>query len=110
LVFDHPEFDKADMVKVEYCRVDVAERLLTMLYIENADVNRFGSFGEERQSQQSLKNDHYPRSVLAAQEILEDREWDKSYYDQQQKCRQDVSKAARDDVANQITTVDDIPE
>jgi hypothetical protein len=66
LVFDHSDFDKADMGKVEYCRADVAERLLTMLYIKNADVNRFGSFGEELQSQQSLKNDQYPRTVLAA--------------------------------------------
>jgi hypothetical protein len=104
LVFDHPDFDKADMGKVEYCRADVAERLLTKFYIKNADVNRF----EELQSQQSLNNDQYPRTVLAAQVILED--WNKSYYDQQQKYSQDVSKAARDDVANQITTVDEIPE
>jgi hypothetical protein len=94
------------MGKVEYCRADVAERLLTMLYIKNADVNRF----EKLQSQQSLGNDQYPRTILAAQMILEDRKWDKSYYDQQQKYSQDVSKAARDDVANQITTVDEIPE
>jgi hypothetical protein len=104
LVFDHPDFDKADMGKVEYCRADVAERLLTMLYIKNADVNRFGS------SQQTLKNDQYPRTVLAAQETLEDRKWDISNYDQQPKYSQEVSKSARDDVANQITTVDEIPE
>jgi hypothetical protein len=78
------------MGKVEYCRADVTERLLTMPYIKNADVNKF----EELQSQQSLNNDQYPRTVLAAQVILED--WDKSYNDQQQKYSQDVTKAARD--------------
>jgi hypothetical protein len=82
LVFDHPDFDKADMAKVQYCRADVTEHLLTMLDIKNADVNRLGKVDEELQSQQSLKIDQYPRTVLAAQEILEDRKWDKSYYDQ----------------------------
>jgi D-alanine-D-alanine ligase-like ATP-grasp enzyme len=98
------------MGKVEYCRADVAERLLTLLFIKNADVIRFLSFGEELQSQQSLRNDQYPSTVLVTQEIIEDRKCDESFYDQQQKYSQDVSKAARDDVADQITTVDEIPE
>jgi hypothetical protein len=54
---------------LSYCQDDVAERLLTMLLIKNTDVNRFGSFVEELHSQQSLKNDRYPRTVLAAQEF-----------------------------------------
>jgi hypothetical protein len=50
---------------------------MTILYINNSDQKRFGSFSEELASQQSLKNDQYPWTILEAQEILDNRHWDK---------------------------------
>jgi hypothetical protein len=47
LVRAHPDFDKSDQAKVEHCHADVAERLLAMLCIKNADMTRFGSFVEQ---------------------------------------------------------------
>jgi hypothetical protein len=113
LVIDHRDFDQSDNVKVGCRRADVVERLLTMLYIKSTSESRFGSTGsfvEELQSQQSLKNVQYPRTDLAAQEILQGRKWDKSDYKQQQKYKQEVNTEARDDVSKQRTTGEEIPE
>jgi hypothetical protein len=79
LVLQHPDYEETDLDGILLCENDVSERLMTMLYLKNSDENRFGSFIEELASQQSLGNDQYPRTILTAQAILDNRRCDEQY-------------------------------
>jgi hypothetical protein len=59
------------------CRTEVAERWQTMIYMKNAETNMFGSVAKDLHSQQSLKSDQYPKTIVAAPDILDDRKWEK---------------------------------
>ena len=57
----------------------VTNRFLAYLYLENTDRPRYGSILSGLESQFSLNNDQYPKSLLDAQTVVEGHTYDPEY-------------------------------
>jgi hypothetical protein len=54
------------------------EQLLSYLYLENADQSKYGSLLVGLNTQQSLGNDQYPKSISEANHVLSNHKFDSS--------------------------------
>jgi hypothetical protein len=76
IVESMPDFDEKDEEKVLKFQERTFECFLAYLYLENADRTKYGSLLTGLNTQQSLGNDQYPRTVTEANNVLSNHKLD----------------------------------
>ena len=64
------DYDESDVNTVDKCRKKVFQLILAFLYLENSDKQKYGSLMSGLQTQQSLGNNQYPKSITEANNVL----------------------------------------
>ena len=70
------DYDKKDDDKVVLCQEKAFQQLLAYTYLENSDKNKYGSLLTGLQTQQSLKNNQYPKLITEATNVLSNHRFD----------------------------------
>jgi hypothetical protein len=61
---------------IKECRKTVSKEFLTVLYLKNTDLKKYGSILQGLSTQQSLHNDQYPKTVIDASNVLSNHKFD----------------------------------
>jgi hypothetical protein len=69
-------YDPTNETIVKQCRKTVSEEFLAVLYLKNADQKKYGSILQGLNTQQSLHNDQYPKTVIDANNVLSNHKFD----------------------------------
>jgi hypothetical protein len=69
-------YNANDTAKVEVLTKQAQEQFLAFLFLENADQNKYGSLLTNLNSQKSLGNDQYPKTIVDACEVLSNHKFD----------------------------------
>jgi Reverse transcriptase (RNA-dependent DNA polymerase) len=70
------DYDKSDNEKVEKCRKQAFQQFLAFTYLDNSDKAKYGSLFTGLQTQQSLGNNQYPRTITEANNVLSSHRFD----------------------------------
>jgi hypothetical protein len=70
------QYDANNATKVEVLTKQAQEQFLAFLFLENADQNKYGTLMRNLNSQKSLGNDQYPKTVVDACEVLSNHKSD----------------------------------
>jgi hypothetical protein len=76
IVENMPEHDPNDLEMIKKCQMKSFEGFLAFLYLENADKSRYGSILTGLNTQQSLGNDQYPKTISEANNVLSNHKLD----------------------------------
>lgn len=71
-----PGYETADEEKVEKLREQAYNQFLAYLYLDNADKTKYGSILTGLNTQQSLGNDQYPKSITESNNVLSNHRFD----------------------------------
>jgi hypothetical protein len=63
-------YDPTNETIVKECRKTVSEEFLAILYLKNTNQKKYGSILQGLNTQQSLHNDQYPKTVIDANNVL----------------------------------------
>ncbi|MGL5935619.1 MAG: hypothetical protein ACRCZI_08340, partial [Cetobacterium sp.] len=88
-----PNYNSDDRDAVEECAKSASARFYSLLLLQNADQNKYGSVLKGLESQYSLGVDQYPKTLVAAIQVLSDHTFDAAYSEAKKK-RKDREKAA----------------
>ena len=69
-------YDEADEEKQEKMREQAYNQLLAFMYLDNADKAKYGSILAGLNTQQSLGNDQYPKSITESNNVLSNHKFD----------------------------------
>jgi hypothetical protein len=69
-------YDGNDIDKTHNMIAKAAEGLYTFLYLENSDQAKYGSIKSNLNSQESLGNDQYPRTIVETNNLLSNHKFD----------------------------------
>jgi hypothetical protein len=101
-----PEYNASDKKSVKICEEKALGSFLAFLYLENADRTNNGSLLTGLNTQQSLGNNQYPKSVTEANNVLSNHKLDNSakfkkeneYTKSKQKFKKEREKAKEQEV------------
>jgi hypothetical protein len=79
------EWDEKDNNKMKEYRNRSSARLISLLYVENADQNKYGSVLKGLTEQYSLDQDHYPKMINHATNVLSNHMFDEKHYEVRKK-------------------------
>jgi hypothetical protein len=69
-------YDENDVDKTNKMIAKTSEGLYTFLYLENSDQDKYGSIISNLNSQKSLGNDQYPRTIVETNNVLSNHKFD----------------------------------
>lgn len=85
-------YDKKDEDKVQSCVNKSWMQFLAYAYLENSDKSKYGTLLNGLQTQQSLKNDQYPKTITEATNVLSNHRFDNtSSYNNNNKIKNESS-------------------
>jgi hypothetical protein len=70
------EYDESNKDTIEKCNERSFSQFLAYTYLENSDKAKYGSLLVGLQTQQSLKNNQYPKSLTEANNVLSNHHFD----------------------------------
>ena len=70
------EYDSKDPEKIEKCKVKAYHQLMGYMYMENADKAKYGTSLNGLQTQMSLGNNQYPKTLQEANNVLSNHKAD----------------------------------
>jgi hypothetical protein len=85
--YDAIDFDKTNMMIQQ-----ASERMFAFLYLENLDQDKYGSILQNLNSQKSLGNDQYLRTIVKTNNVLSNHKFDINKV-RKQEARTQTSKA-----------------
>jgi hypothetical protein len=71
-------FDETNVIKTGELIKQASEGLFAFLYLENSDQEKYGSILRNLNSQKSLGNDQYPRTIVETNNVLSNHRFDVS--------------------------------
>ena len=69
-------YDENDTDKTSKMIAKASEGLFTFMYLENSDQDKYGSIISNLNSQKSLGNDQYPRTIVETNNVLSNHKFD----------------------------------
>jgi hypothetical protein len=69
-------YDENDSEKVEKCCIKAFQLFMAFLYLDNSDNQKYGSLLSGLQTQQSLGNNQYPKTITEAKNVLSNHRFD----------------------------------
>jgi hypothetical protein len=69
-------YDPPNKTIVKQCQKTVSEEFLAVLYLKNANQKKYGSILQGLNTQQSLHNDQYPKTIINANNVLSNHKFD----------------------------------
>jgi hypothetical protein len=70
------DYDEKDTDKLEELTKQASERLFAFMYLENADQDKYGSILNNLNSQKSLGNDQFPKTIVETNNVLSNHKID----------------------------------
>jgi hypothetical protein len=70
------DYDEKDSDKLEKCKKKAFQQFLAFMYIDNSDKSKYGSLTTGLQTQQSLGNNQYPKTITEANNVLSSHRFD----------------------------------
>jgi hypothetical protein len=64
------DYDAKDKDKIVACQEKAFQQLLAYTYMESTDKAKYGSLLTGLQTQQSLENNQYPKTIMEANNVL----------------------------------------
>jgi hypothetical protein len=89
-VWTMENYDENDIEKTSKMIAKASEGLYAFLYLENLDQDKYGSIISNLNSQKSLGNDQYPRTIVETNNVLSNHKFD-------------ISKGKKPQIKNTIT-------
>jgi hypothetical protein len=77
---------------IKECQKTVSKEFLTVLYLKHADQKKYGYILQGLNTQQSLHNDQYPKTVIDANNVLSNHKFD-NYKSQAHRSGKDKDKS-----------------
>ena len=77
--------NETDANKQQSMKDDAIEKWLAYLLVMGSDQAKYGSLTKGFQSQYSLNNDQYPKTIIAATDALSSHQFDQQFYDNKEK-------------------------
>lgn len=81
------EYKKASNAKQKTLKDVAFEKWMAYLFLRNADQAKYGSLMKGFQTQFSLNNDQYPKTIMTATDVLSNHKLDAKHFEKQQKQR-----------------------
>ena len=78
-VKDDPDYVDGQQELLDRLTIAADERLATYLYLANSDQGKCGSVMKNLNSQRSLKNDQFPKTIVDGNNVLSNHEFDESH-------------------------------
>ena len=85
-------YDKSDPDKVSKCQDHAFDQFLGYLYLDNADKSKYGSILQGLNTQQSLGNDQYPKTITESNNVLSNHKFDNTKSDSHGRSNQGRDK------------------
>jgi hypothetical protein len=85
-------YNPTNETTIKQCRKTVSEEFLAVLYLKNANQKKYGSILQGLNTQQSLHNDQYPKTVINANNVLSNHKFD-NYKSQARRSGKDKDKS-----------------
>ena len=95
-VKDDPDYVDGQQALLERLTVAADERLATYLHLANSDQGKHGSVLKNLNSQRSLKNDQFPKTIVDGNSVLSNHEFDKDF-EKNKKFNKHKKKKHKDD-------------
>lgn len=95
MIATDPRFDATSSSSFDECGKTASSRFYALLILQNADQNKYGTVLKGLESQYSLGVDQYPKTMVAAIQVLSDHTFDPAYAEAKRK-RKDKEKAAQE--------------
>lgn len=95
MIQSDPRYVAGDQAIIEECAKSSSSRFYALLLLQNADQNKYGSVLKGLESQYSLGIDQYPKTMVAATQVLSDHTFDPAYAEAKMK-RKDKEKSEKD--------------
>ena len=70
------DYDSKDEAAINKCHKKVFEEFLAVLYLKNTNQKKYGSILTGLNTQQTLHNDQYPKTVIDANNVLSNHRFD----------------------------------
>ena len=98
-----PGYDEKDKDKRDKYRAKANAQFMAYLYLDNADQSKYGSILMGLNTQQSLGNDQYPRSITEANNVLSNHKFDKSPSKSNRPSKNDSKKNDNEKGEDEVT-------
>ena len=95
-----PNYDPYDQDAIDACRKTIAEQYYAVLYLKNADQKKYGSILRGLNTQKTLHNDQYPKTVVDANNVLSNHRFDKTSSNSRNRNGNNRDKNNRNDPKN----------
>ena len=95
--YENKQEDEAEKLctKIKESRRTLMEPFMAYMYLDNADKSKYGTLTSGLDTQHSLGNDQFPKTLIDAQNVLDNHTWDASYKKKKQQ-QQDTRKNNQD--------------
>jgi hypothetical protein len=91
-------YDEDDLSKMTVLVKEASERLLAYLYLENSDQDKYGSILRNLNSQKSLGNDQYPKTIVETNNVLSSDAFDANKIKKQDQNHQNQKQANKNKI------------
>ena len=75
------------MKQLKELEITIMDEFFAFLFMENSDRSKYGSLLSGQETQHSLGNDQYPKSLVDAHTVLSQHNYDQEYYKNHDKRR-----------------------
>ena len=89
------DYVEKDTTKIAICKEKAFSQLLAFTYLENSDKGKYGTLMTGLQTQQSLNNNQYPKTVTNATNVLSNHWFDNAGKNKQDKVNKEIDKEAK---------------
>jgi hypothetical protein len=96
-------YDINDAEKTSMMIAKASEGLYAFMYLENADQDKYGSILNNLNSQKSLGNDQYPRTIVKTNNVLSNHKFDINKGKKQEQKHHNKSKPKEDKDDEEVT-------
>jgi hypothetical protein len=89
------DYDAKDNTKIEMCIEKAFSQLVAFTYLENSDKGKYGTLMAGLQTQQSLNNNQYPKTITSATNVLSNHWFDNAGKSKHDKVNKETEKEAK---------------
>jgi len=93
----HPEFDSEDVEVATRCADEVYQRFLSYLFLEQSDQSKYGTLVAGLNTQHSLQNDQYPKTMSQTTQVMSNHKFDPQHYQKKKNDKERGKKKNEED-------------
>lgn len=92
-VLTMPNYNAADVSNILELEAEAFGQLTSLIYIENSNQSKYGSFNSGLSNQYRLGNNQYPNDIVTANSVLSNHKFDQTYWDNKKKRSENAKRS-----------------